>query len=344
MSRTEWGWGPIQAQALQELGRPEGSAHVEGPAPATELRWSRVIEELRGEYRVIGDTEEIPSVLPGKWRKSSRIVPAVGDWVGLETAKVDGRTLIAEVLPRRNKLSRQAAGETVEEQVLAANLDRVFVLTSLNEDLNARRLERFFAIIFESGAAATLLFTKKDLCQDLTLAHELVRALKSVDHEFLSVNDPASFARVQARLRPGQTAALMGSSGVGKSTLINALLGRDAQKTFEVRTDDAKGRHTTTSRRMFRLPTGELFIDMPGVREVQLWKANEGVRETFEDIKELSLRCKFTNCTHFNEKNCAVRAAIEDGRVTRDRLEAYRKLLGELKGFKKPRNPPKLKG
>ena len=331
--KESWGWSERQG----------------GPARSLDssLVWARVVEELRGEYRVVGDTPEIPAVLPGKWRLGDRVIPAVGDWVGVELIENGTRGRIREILPRLTKLSRQAAGETVEEQVMAANIDRVFVLTSLNEDLNPRRLERFRAIVEESGAELTILFTKSDLSTDRTSARAVLETLgDSIDHDFLSTFDPESIARVRRRLNAGQTGALVGSSGVGKSTLLNRLLGTEAQRTLEIRADDDKGRHVTTSRRLFRLedPAGESFlIDMPGVREIQLWRADSGVAETFGDLQELALKCRFTNCTHRAEPGCAVRSAVEAGTVPTERLEAYRKLLGELRGFKKPRNPPKLK-
>ena len=294
---------------------------TEGLAPA------RVAAQHRGGYDVLAEAGERRARVAGRLRHeatSSAALPAVGDWVALREETIQA------VLPRHSVFSRKAAWAPTEEQVLAANLDGVFVVSALDGDLNLRRLERYLTLAWESGASPVLVLTKSDLCD------EVVGALLEVEQVALGVPVHAisnltgtGLEELAPHLAPGRTVALLGSSGVGKSSLVNRLLGAEMQATREI-ADDGRGRHTTTSRQLIRLPGGALLIDTPGLRELQLWEAGEGVHEAFADVDELAASCRFRDCTHTREPSCAVHAAIDEGRLSLARLHSYRQLQREL--------------
>jgi ribosome biogenesis GTPase / thiamine phosphate phosphatase len=239
--------------------------------------------------------------------------------------------LIHAVLPRRTKFSRKAAGAETEEQVVAANIDVVFVVSALAGDLNARRLERYLALGWESGAEPAVVLTKADLCDDVAAALAEVEAIAiGVAVHAVSNVTGNGLDELSTYFAPGRTIAVLGSSGVGKSTLINRLAGRDLQAVAEVRAD-GRGRHTTTRRELVPLPGGGLVLDTPGMRELALWDASGGVEGVFEDVGVLAARCRFPDCAHETEPGCAVRAALEDGSLDAERLAGYRKLEGELR-------------
>jgi ribosome biogenesis GTPase len=282
----------------------------------------RVAVVHRGGYHVLTDGGERCARLPGSARHSGVDV-AVGDWVGL-----DGE-LVRAVLPRRSLLARQAAGRETGRQLLAANVDVAFVVTSFGPDLEPRRLERYLAVVWESGATPVVLLTKADLEAEpeaATLAVESV--LVGVDVVPVSVLDGRGLDTVESHLRPGTTAVLLGSSGVGKSTLVNRLAGEELLRTNEVRADDGKGRHTTSHRELVVLPGGGIVIDTPGLRELQLWEGD--LDEAFADVEDLAADCRFSDCSHTREPDCAVLAAIDEGELPLDRLRNYRKLQREL--------------
>jgi len=235
------------------------------------------------------------------------------------------------VLPRRSAFTRRAAGEVTGEQVVAANVDVVFVVMGLDRDYNVRRLERYLVMARESGASPVILLTKPDLSADLA-AH--LREVTSLAGDILvHVVNPKrgeGLEQLQGDLGAGTTATLLGSSGVGKSTIINRLLGADVLRTREVRASDSRGRHTTTHRELVVLPGGGLVIDTPGMRELQLWDASESVRETFDEIEALAPACHFTDCRHRDEPRCAVKAAVAEGKIAAGRLENYLKVQEEL--------------
>lgn len=295
----------------------------------------RISVEHRGLYHFHGPNGEGVAQVSGRLRHlaSGRAdFPAVGDWVALRTsADVTGPAMIEAVLPRTNKLSRMAAGESGEEQILAANLDVLFLVTSLNLDLNPRRLERFLAAAALPDCQAVLILTKSDLCDDSPEAvAEDFRGRLEVPVHAVSAVAGEGLDALTAYLADGRTVAMLGSSGVGKSTLLNRLAGLERQEVSPVREDDDRGRHTTTRRELVSLPQGGLLIDSPGIRELQLWAEGADVDAAFEDVARLAERCPFTDCSHEHEPRCAVRQAVADGVLERARYDNFLKLRREL--------------
>lgn len=303
-------------------------------APQAELgrEPARVVAEDRGRYQVVGAAGELPAAISGRFRHEAAndpsAYPAVGDWVAVERA-ANGDTTIHALLPRRTALIRQASGKRTQAQVVGANLDTVFVVASLNADLNLRRLERYVAAAWESGAEPIVLLSKADLGGDVDatlLAVEAVAAGAAV--VVVSSFDGRGVDEVRQRIPAGRTVAFVGSSGVGKSTLLNTLAGEDRALVREVRADDARGRHTTTRRQLHLLPEGGLILDTPGMRELSLWDA-DGLDQSFTDIDEIVERCRFGNCSHNGEPGCAIAAALADDSLGADRLESWQKLVRE---------------
>lgn len=257
--------------------------------------------------------------------------PAVGDWVAFRPPTGEGRGLIHAVLPRRSKFSRKVAGNRTEEQVVAANVDTLFLVSGLDGDFNPRRIERYLTAAGDSGARPVVILNKLDLCAEperCLLEAEAVA--RGVPVHRVSARTGEGCAALREYLRPGETVSLLGSSGVGKSTLINRLLGREAQRTGDVREGDDRGRHTTTHRELLPLPEGGLLIDTPGLREVQLWEGDQGIESTFSDVEELAEGCRFSDCRHQGEPGCAVAEAAARGDLAPERLESYHKLQREL--------------
>ena len=299
----------------------------------TDVRPGRIAIEFNQIFRVYVEDGEVDAVTAGrlKHRASSRAeLPAVGDWVAVRQRPEDGAVIVG-VMPRRTAFTRRAAGEPTGEQVVAANVDVVFVVMGLDRDYNPRRLERYLLMARESGAAPVILLTKPDLSPDLS-AHirDVTTLAGDIVVHVVNPKRGEGVEQLHAHLAPGRTAALLGSSGVGKSTIINRLVGVDVQRTREVRASDSRGRHTTTHRELVMLPGGGLIIDTPGMRELQLWDAADAVRETFDDIDALAAGCHFTNCRHRDEPRCAVKAAVAEGTLPAERLDSYVKLQDEL--------------
>jgi ribosome biogenesis GTPase len=310
---------------LQDLGWDDGFAAAFEPhdncIPA------RVSAQHRGGYDVLTERGELRVRLAGRLRHeaaSAADLPAVGDWVALREETVHA------VLPRRSAFTRKAAWSPTEAQVLAANLDTVFVVSGLDGDFNLRRLERYLTLAWESGATPALVLTKADLCEDVGGSLlEAEQVAFGVPAHVVSNVTGEGLDELSPYLAPAKTVALLGSSGVGKSTLANRLLGAELQATKEI-AEDGRGRHTTTSRQLLRLPGGALLVDTPGLREIQLWDADEGIEEAFADVDELAAGCRFNDCAHRREPGCAVQAAIDEGRLPRERLQSYRALQREL--------------
>ena len=320
------------AFALIELGWTPDLEAAHAPHGALGRLPARVVAEDRGSYHVLGPDGEQRAAVSGRLRFDAdddpAVFPAVGDWVVIE-AGMTGETVIHAVLPRRSALVRQAAGRKTAAQVVGANLDVVFVVASLNNDLNLRRLERYVAAAWESGAEPVILLSKADLGADIDAALAAVGGVAAgASVLVVSSFDGRGVDDVAARIGHGRTAAFVGSSGVGKSTLLNRLAGEDVAAVNEIREDDARGRHTTTRRQLHRLPAGGLVLDTPGMRELQLWDA-DGLGQTFADIDELASSCRFANCGHRGEPGCAIAAAIADGSLDPGRHESWRKLQRE---------------
>jgi ribosome biogenesis GTPase len=297
---------------------------------------ARVVAEDRGSYTLVAASGERRAAISGRFRHEAAndpsAYPAVGDWVAVEQTPA-GDTTIHALLPRRTALVRQAPGKRTEAQVVGANLDTVFVVASLNADLNLRRLERYVAAAWESGAEPVVLLSKADLGGDgeaeaalLAVAGVAAGATVVVVSSF----DGRGVDEVRARIGAGRTVAFVGSSGVGKSTLLNRLAGEERAAVREIREDDARGRHTTTRRQLHLLPDGGLILDTPGMRELALWDA-DGLDQSFTDIDAIAERCRFANCRHNGEPGCAIAASIADGSLAEDRLSSWQKLVRETK-------------
>ena len=293
----------------------------------------RVAVQHRGAYDALTELGELRCDVAGRLYEESSSpadLPAVGDWVAIAPRAEEDAGTIQALLPRRTRFSRKTAWQAAEEQVLAANVDVVFIVTSLNEDLNLRRLERYLILARESGAQPAVLLTKSDLAREPEGARAAVEAVAAdVPVHVLSSLSGEGLDAVRAYLRPGVTAALLGSSGVGKSTLVNTLAGTELLETQELR-GDGQGRHTTVRRELVQLPGGALVIDTPGMRELQLWVADEALEETFDDVTSLFEHCRFSDCSHESEPGCAVKAALADGTLAQERWDSYLKLEAEL--------------
>jgi ribosome biogenesis GTPase len=318
---------------LTTLGWDESLAEQFESFAADGLIPGRVAVQHRGAYDVLTELGELRCDVAGRLYDESGSpadLPAVGDWVAVAARADEAAGTIQGVLPRRTKFSRKTAWQAAEEQVLAANVDVVFIVTSLNEDLNLRRLERYLILARESGAQPVVLLTKSDLAGDPDGARLAVEAVAAdVPVHILSSLTGEGLDAVRESLRPGVTAALLGSSGVGKSTLVNTLAGNELLETQELRSD-GQGRHTTVRRELVQLPGGALVIDTPGMRELQLWVADEALEETFDDVTSLFEHCRFSDCSHESERGCAVKAALADGTLAQERWDSYLKLEAEL--------------
>ena len=330
MSILRWGWNNYFEAVWKDAER--GTA-----VPA------RVIAQSRGAWRVAGDFGECPSEAAGKLRLATEEGadwPAVGDWVAVELRDQASAAQIHEVLPRRSRFVRKVAGRKIAEQVIAANVDIALLVSALDDDFNPRRVERYLTQCWESSAKPVIVLNKTDVCQ---MPQEKIREMEKVAVGVavcgVSARTGQGFDELEKHMARGETLVLLGSSGVGKSTIVNCLLGGAVQDVQEVRESDSRGRHTTTARELFALPGGALLMDTPGLRELQLWDADEGISQTFADIESLAARCHFGNCRHHGEPGCAVQAAIDSGELEAGRLENWRKLQREQAFLKRKVDP-----
>jgi ribosome biogenesis GTPase / thiamine phosphate phosphatase len=319
---------------LATLGWDDGWSAAFDQHRAAGLVPGRVAVPHRGEYDVLTAEGETRARLPARTRRELEAaeVPVVGDWVALDSGGA-AMPEIQAVLPRRTKFSRRAAhdpgADDAREQVVAANVDIVFVVASLADDVNLRVLERYLTLVWESGARPVILLTKGDLAADPETAVRELDGLGDVAVHAVSIRTGLGLDEVRSYLGPGVTGALLGPSGVGKSTLVNALVADDLVATGEV-ARDGSGRHTTTRRELIPVPGGGLVVDNPGMRELHLWLADEGLDDAFEDVVELAAGCRFSDCRHEGEPGCAVADAVAAGTLDPERLASYRELEREL--------------
>jgi ribosome biogenesis GTPase len=322
---------PVTESLLHRLGWDDGwqaalAEHAAGLTPA------RVAAQHRGAYDLLGEAGELRMAAAAHLARSDEL-PSVGDWVGI----ADG--FIEIVLPRRTHISRKEVFDSVREQVLAANIDVAFLVQGLPHDFNPRRLERYLAMAWESGAQPVVLLTKTDLVDDVEsyLADTETVTLGACPVVALSALTGEHIDEVRPFLDGNRTAVLLGSSGVGKSTLVNSLAGEQLLEVKEVREDDHRGRHTTTHRQLVLLEGGGVILDTPGMRELQLWEAD--LSQTFADVEEIAAQCRFSDCSHESEPGCAVRAALADGSLSHERWQSYVKLEREMAALEARRDP-----
>ena len=297
---------------------------------------ARVISESRGSFQLYYQYGELSARLSGKMRyhAGEDQYPAVGDWVMVNPLVEEKKGIIHAVLPRKSKFSRKVSGERTEEQIVSTNVDTVFIVGGLDggRSFNLRRIERYLTLAWNSGATPVIVLNKIDLCDNIDFyMHSVESIAAGVAIHPVSARQKTGLSALRGYLPRGNTAAFLGSSGVGKSALINALLGMEKQLTAEVREDDRTGRHTTTSRQLILLPGGGIVIDTPGMREIQLWAGEEDLQGTFQDIEVLAEQCRFADCGHTAETGCAVKAAIDRGELDPARLDSYQRLQNELK-------------
>ena len=294
----------------------------------------RIFFADRGRYRLFTVEGERPATVAGRLLLEAgqpANLPAVGDWVAARCGDQNA-CVIESVLPRRNYLSRRAAGKREEEQVMAANIDTVLVLCGLDRDFNLRRLERYLTIARESGIDPVIVLNKADLCVELAARlDETIRIARGAPVVSTIATADDGLAGLLPLIVPGQTLAVIGSSGAGKTTLLNRLMGRDEYATRETRAGDNRGRHTTTFRQLAPLPNGSVLIDTPGMRELQLWAAEDALDETFEDIAHIASQCRFRDCSHRTEPDCAIREALRNGDIDEARWRNYEKLRAEIR-------------
>jgi ribosome biogenesis GTPase len=314
---------------LESLGWDASFADAFRPYEQDGLAPARAAVEHRSEYVVYTEQGELRAELAGRLRNDDEH-PAVGDWLAVAPRPGEGRATIHAVLPRRTAFTRKVAFAETKAQVVSANVDVVFVVCGLDANYNIRRIERYLTLAWESGATPVVLLTKADLRADVDLRVLEVESIAyGVAVHAVSAPNGDGVETVRAHVPRGRTAALLGSSGVGKSTLVNALLGEELLATREIR-EDGRGRHTTTHRQLVPLPDGGLVLDTPGMRELQLWDAQDGLDTAFVEIAELAARCRFSDCAHSREPGCAVRRALADGTLDVERFESWRKLQREL--------------
>jgi len=320
-------------QILEAYGWNEFFANSFAPFAAQGYGVGRVAVQHKTQYELYAEHGELRAETTGKMQYEARSkddLPVVGDWVVTRPRDAEMATIF-DILPRKSKFSRKVAGKKTEEQIVAANIDTVFLVMGLDGDYNLRRMERYLVVAWESGAAPVILLNKVDLCNDIAAVIQEVDSIAlGVPVIVVSALNDQGLGELLAHIKKGTTGALLGSSGVGKSTIINHLLGQDLQKTHEVRENDDRGRHTTSRRELILLPFGGLLMDTPGMRELQFWGGEEGIKDAFDDIAALAQQCRFRDCQHGVEPDCVVRQAIVDGTLAADRFESYLKLQKEI--------------
>lgn len=326
------GWNEHWAQLFSQQSGNDGSKA---------LQTARVLAQHRQSYSVWTASGEADAEVAGAflYRASAADLPAVGDWVIVRQYSPADLAIITGILPRKTRFSRKVSGPVPQEQVIAANIDLLFIVSGLDHDYNLRRLERYLVAARQSGAAAVIVLNKADLCSDVASRVAEVQAIApETSVVAISATSPDAAPALAAFIAPGQTAALLGSSGAGKSTIVNQLLGTSVQTTQPTRVSDSHGRHTTTHRELFFLPNGGLVLDNPGIRELQLWSedfsstpATSAVDQAFPEIEALAALCAFRDCNHSSEPGCAVQNALASGQIDPARWRSYLKLRRELR-------------
>ena len=324
---------PVTDSLLHRLGWDDGWEATFAEHRAAGLVPARVAIQHRGAYDLIHEEGEQRASAANRLVREEGL-PAVGDWIGIDLTS----NLIEALLPRRTSISRKEVWQATREQVLAANVDIAFLVQALPLDFNLRRLERYLAMAWESGAQPIVLLTKTDLVDDVQRYLDEVDTvtLGSCPVHAVSARTGDGLDELREWLQLNKTAVLLGSSGVGKSTIVNALVGEELLATKEVREDDQMGRHTTTRRELILVPSGGVVLDTPGIRELQLWDAD--LEQTFGDVEEIGRRCRFSDCNHDREPGCAIREALADGSLASDRWQSYVKLQRELEAIEARRN------
>jgi ribosome biogenesis GTPase len=325
---------PDAHPAISQLGWNDHWDHAFESFRSQGFHPARVAVEDKHHYQLFADAGVFTGKVTGKFRSQTRTqadFPKVGDWVAFKPRPAEERSQIHAILPRATQLARKRKGRETSEQVLVTNVDVAFIVHGLDRHLNVRLIERFLVMTREGRVRPVALLNKTDLDSHSTdKADELQRALGDVPVFPTCARTGRGLEALAPYIQPGRTVVFMGSSGVGKSSLINRLYGEEIQATADVREGDAKGRHTTTWREMILLPNGGLVIDTPGMREFHMWMSGEGIHEAFPEIEALSLKCHFNDCTHTREKRCAVKTAVEAGQLSETRYQSFLKLQREL--------------
>lgn len=318
---------------LSDLGWDDYFHHAFEPFRGRSLAALRISRQDRDRYLALGEEGEVVCELAGKLRHEAagtEELPAVGDWVAAASVPGEKKAVIHALLARKSVFSRKVAGELTDGQVVAANIDTAFIVTGLDLNFNLRRIERYLTLAWNGGAEPVVLLNKADLSSDPeTRKIEVEQVSPGIAVHLLSASLGTGLDALDVYLGPGRTVAFLGSSGVGKSSIINALFGENKHKVNEVSDLGSRGRHTTTFRELLPLPQGGVVIDTPGMRELQVWGGEEGLGRAFDDIEELAGGCRFDDCTHENEPGCAVREAVRNGSLDPERLESYFKLKKE---------------
>ncbi len=321
MDLNKLGWNAYQKKHLKSFSQQGSDV-------------GRICSENKNSYFLLSEYGELFATVSGKFRNNSvgrEDYPAVGDWVVFEKIENEDKAVIHKVLPRKSKFSRKIAGNATQEQILASNIDTVFIVSSLNYDFNPRRIERYLTMVWDSGAKAVIVLTKSDLCNNLDdILYQVEAIAFDTRMHVISNTLNQGIEVLKLYLQEGSTVALIGSSGVGKSTLTNKLMGNEIIETDTLRKNIEKGKHTTTTREMYILPDGGLIVDTPGMRELQLWDVDNGLNQYFDDIETIAENCRFSDCKHDTEPGCAVKDAISKGLLDKGRLKNYFKMKNEL--------------